>query len=363
MITISLCMIVKNESKVLGRCLDSIAGAVDEIIIVDTGSGDDTKNIAAAYTDKVYDFPWQDNFSAARNFSFSKGTMDYCMWLDADDVVPPDSSKKLLRLKKTLAPDTDMVMMPYAAAFHSDGSPSFIYYRERLVRNHAGFQWAGHVHECIAPSGKVVYEDMVIEHRKPAGSVSAGRNLAIYERMLSDGLELNTRDRFYYARELFYNQRPEAARENFIKVIYDDNAWSENRIDACRLLAMCDDRLGLDDEALEALFKSFAFDIPRAEILYDIGMHFQKKKDYHRAVYWYELALGCRENASSGGFVEKDYYGYYPSVQLCVCHYALGDVATAYAYHKKSGQWHTDTPEYTQNEAFFKKYYKDKQSR
>ena len=193
-----------------------------------------------------------------------------------------------------------------------------------------------------------------IEHKKPSGSASAGRNLAIYERMLSDGLQFNARDRFYYARELFYNDRPADARENFIKVIYDDSAWSENRIDACRLLAMCDDCLGMADEALEALFKSFAFDIPRAEILYDIGMHFQKMKDYLRAIYWYELALGCQENASSGGFVEKDYYGYYPSVQLCVCHYALGHKDMAYEYHKKSGQWHTDTPEYQHNEAFFK---------
>lgn len=350
-------MIVKNESAVLGRCLDSIADAVNEIIIVDTGSEDDTKKIAAAYTDKIYDFTWQDNFSAARNFSFSKGTMDYCLWLDADDVVPPDSRQKLLRLKETLDADTDVVMLPYAAAFHSDGTPSFIYYRERLVRNHAGYQWSGHVHECIAPSGKIIYEDIVIEHRKPAGGGSGGRNLAIYERMQDDGIELNARDRFYYARELFYNNRPEAARDNFIKVIYDDSAWYENRIDACRLLSKCDDCLDMADEALEALFKSFAFDIPRAEILYDIGMHFQKKKDYPRAVYWYELALGCRENARSGGFVEKDYYGYFPSVQLCVCHYALGHVDTAYEYHKKSGQWHTDTPEFVQNEAFFKQYY------
>ena len=58
MITISLCMIVKNEEKILARCLDSIADLVDEIIIVDTGSTDDTKKIAAGYTDRLYDFTW-----------------------------------------------------------------------------------------------------------------------------------------------------------------------------------------------------------------------------------------------------------------------------------------------------------------
>ena len=74
MITISLCMIVKNEEKVLARCLDSLEGLMDEIIIVDTGSTDRTKEIAAGYTDKIYDFEWVDDFSAARNFSFSKAT-------------------------------------------------------------------------------------------------------------------------------------------------------------------------------------------------------------------------------------------------------------------------------------------------
>lgn len=62
MIEISLCMIVKNEEKILARCLDSVADLVDEIVIVDTGSTDATKKIAANYTDKIYDFTWVDDF-------------------------------------------------------------------------------------------------------------------------------------------------------------------------------------------------------------------------------------------------------------------------------------------------------------
>lgn len=72
MITVSLCMIVKNEEDILARCLDSLKGLMDEIIIVDTGSTDRTKEIAANYTDKIYDFSWCDDFAAARNFSFPK---------------------------------------------------------------------------------------------------------------------------------------------------------------------------------------------------------------------------------------------------------------------------------------------------
>lgn len=79
MITVSLCMIVKNEEDVLARCLESAKPVADEIIIVDTGSTDRTREIAREFTDNVCEFPWIDDFAAARNFSFSKATMEYCM--------------------------------------------------------------------------------------------------------------------------------------------------------------------------------------------------------------------------------------------------------------------------------------------
>ena len=85
--TISCVMIVKNEEKILARCLDSIRDLMDEIIIVDTGSSDKTKEIAAKYTDKIYDFAWTGDFSDARNFAFSKATMDYIYSADADEVL------------------------------------------------------------------------------------------------------------------------------------------------------------------------------------------------------------------------------------------------------------------------------------
>lgn len=99
MASVSLCMIVRDEEDVLRRCLASAAEAVDEIIIVDTGSADRTKEIAAEFTDKIYDFVWRDDFAAARNFAFSKGSGDYLMWLDADDVLPAPDAEKLLAFK------------------------------------------------------------------------------------------------------------------------------------------------------------------------------------------------------------------------------------------------------------------------
>ena len=99
MITVSLCMIVKNEEDILARCLDSLKGLMDEIIIVDTGSTDRTKEIAANYTDKIYDFSWCDDFAAARNFSFSKATKEYIYAPDADEVLDEINRRRFMMLK------------------------------------------------------------------------------------------------------------------------------------------------------------------------------------------------------------------------------------------------------------------------
>ena len=81
------------------------------------------------YTDKVYDFPWIDDFSAARNYAFSKGTMQYLMWLDADDLILERDKNMLLSLKETLPEDTDVVMMRYNTALDEQGKPLFSFYQ------------------------------------------------------------------------------------------------------------------------------------------------------------------------------------------------------------------------------------------
>ena len=83
MSTLSLCMIVKDEETVLPRCLESVQGLFDEIVVIDTGSTDQTREIARSFGAEVFDFQWRDDFSVARNFSFSKATGDYLFWMDA----------------------------------------------------------------------------------------------------------------------------------------------------------------------------------------------------------------------------------------------------------------------------------------
>ena len=150
MITISLCMIVKNEEKVLARCLDSIADLMDEIIIVDTGSSDNTKEIAKKYTDKIYDFAWIDDFSAARNYSFSKATKEYIYVADADEVIDADNHRKLAELKEVLIPEIEIVQMRYCNQLTNGTAYNFDEeYRPKLYKRQREFTWIEPVHEMF----------------------------------------------------------------------------------------------------------------------------------------------------------------------------------------------------------------------
>jgi hypothetical protein len=255
MITVSLCMIVKDEEEVLDRCLSGMKDLVDEMIIVDTGSKDRTKEIAGRYTDKVFTFEWTDDFSAARNFSFSKASMEYCMWMDADDVLLEKDRMAFLTMKRDLSLDTDIVMMRYHTAFDEKGNAVFWYYRERLIRNGRGFLWQGAVHEVITPGGNIVYSEAAVSHKK-IGAGDPDRNLNIYKKMLAQGKVLNARELYYYARELYYHGAYGEAAEAFGSFLRQPDAWLENKIEACQVMAQCYEKEGNRAASLQALLRS-----------------------------------------------------------------------------------------------------------
>ncbi len=93
--TLSVCMIAKNEEENLPRCLKNLQPIANEIILVDTGSTDRTKEIAHAFGAQVFDFPWNDDFSAARNFSLSKANGQWILVHDADEIISPKDYEKL----------------------------------------------------------------------------------------------------------------------------------------------------------------------------------------------------------------------------------------------------------------------------
>lgn len=351
--TLSVCLIVKNEEEVLARCLTCAEDIADELIVVDTGSNDATREIACGFTPLVYDFPWCDDFAAARNFSFSKATMDYILWLDADDVIDRANRAKLKSLKETLSPDTDMVFLRYDMGFDAHGKPALSFYRERIVRRRAGFSWVGAVHEVMIPSGNLRYEDISIEHRK-LRAAEPGRNLRIYQKLLAAGRALDARHQYYYARELLDTGEYGQAAAHFRECLAMNGA-KEDKIGACLALSRCLDHLDDPLGALDALLFSFRYGAPRAEALCGIGARCMQEGRYQDAIYWYAQALSKKTDLKDGGFCLADYHDFLPHIQLCVCYDRLGDRQSAIFHNEKAGALKPDDPAYLHNKAYFER--------
>jgi glycosyltransferase involved in cell wall biosynthesis len=330
-------MIVKNEEKHLERCLKSCEGIFEEIIIVDTGSTDKTKEIARKFTDKVYDFEWIEDFAAARNFAFSKAKSDYMMWLDADDVIPENTKKGIIILKSEVKDDVDVIRLPYNTGYDGAGNVTYSFYRERIMKNCEAAKFKGFIHEVVDPFGKAVNFNLPIDHRK-LHSGEGGRNLRIYEKHLADGEEFSPRDVFYYARELYYHNRNSDAVRAFTKFLSEGKGWVENNIEACKIRAECYERLRERQNAYLSLYASFFYALPRAEVCCEIGRLLFDDARYAEAIFWYKIAYEQEPNFESGAFVLRDCYDYIPALQICVCYSRLGDEKTAEMWNEKAAE-------------------------
>jgi len=143
--TLSVCLIVKNEEENLKRLLPTLSGVIDEIVIVDTGSTDGTKDVAKFYTNKLYDFEWINDFSAARNESLKYATKDYIMWLDADDMI---ERQDVIKLKMHLVnhPNTGV----YLRLLDKQPRANLDSLQLRVIPNHKGVQFQYKVHEQLS---------------------------------------------------------------------------------------------------------------------------------------------------------------------------------------------------------------------
>lgn len=345
-------MIVKNEEEVLARCLSGTKDIFDEIIIVDTGSADHTREIAERFADTVAEFCWRDDFSAARNYSFSLAHTDYIMWMDADDVIAPEDRAALIRLKSELDGETDIYMLPYRAAPDEDGISPLVYYRERIIRRKSGLSWTGAVHETIPLAGKIAYRDAAVTHKKPPERSTAFRNLFLYAKQFAHGTMPDERKKFYFARELKDNGLYDTAASVYEAFLCGDG-WTENKICACRDLADCYKRLHKRQKRLSALFRSFEYAPPRAEICCDIGECCFEEGDLNGAVFWYKLALNEKPDARSGAFVMPDYSGFIPCLWLCVCFDRLGKRDKAEYYNEQAGKIRPHDKSYLYNKHYF----------
>ncbi len=348
---ISVCLIVKDEQEVLERCLGCVKQFANEIIIIDTGSKDNTKQIAKKFTDKVYDFKWVDDFSKARNFSFSFAKCEYVMWLDADDFISQDNIKKILQLKKGVS-TADVYMLKYDIAFDEKGNSTFSYYRERILKNNGKFFWQGFVHEAIVPSGKIEYLDISIWHRRKQ-KTNPKRNVEIYEKHQRNGAVFGAREWFYFGRELFYVKRYSKAEKCFRKFLNQPHKFLPNEIEASIFIAKIYYIKGQFQRAKNFLFSSMKRLDLGAEGCCLLGDIFIKENNFPLSIFWYRNATLCIPDTKSGAFVDLSYSTFVPFVQLTYLYYCLGDFKQAQKYHQKAKEVCPNNTSVLHNEKVF----------
>ena len=293
MVTISICMIVKNEEAVLARCLDSLQGIAEEIIIVDTGSTDRTKEIAAAYTDKIYDFVWVNDFSAARNYAFSKATGDYIYSADADEVLEENDRKKFLQLKQVLLPEIEIVEMIYVNP--EDCNMVYNYAREprpKLFKRLREFRWIDPIHETVALQPLVYSSDIEIQHRPE--KLHSGRDFSAMLRELNKNGRLSDRLYSMYAKELFISGTKEdfaSACQWFELRMLQPDVAAEAKAEAVCVLAKHYSLQGEQENFLSLVLTEClnASSLP-AELFFLLGEYYERKEQWTEAVQWYKKA-------------------------------------------------------------------------
>ena len=331
MATISVCMIVKNEEKVLARCLDSLKDLWDELIIVDTGSTDKTKEIASRYTKNIYDFTWTGNFSDARNYSFSKASCDYIYSADADEELDEENRQKFRILKEALVPEIEIVQMYYGNQLAQNSIYNFDKeYRPKLYKRLREFIWQDPIHEAVRLSPVVYDSDIVIWH-KPEGE-HRERDLKTFETMLENGEPLSERIRDIYLRELYFTrekQHLEKASEYLQELLAEAQPDSDIFLRAVTLLLLLAIMKKEEKELLKIALKA-AMSMGCSEICLELGSYFFEKEDYEEAALWfYHGAFETEPVLSAKAGKEK------PLELLIQCYEKMGLEEIAQKYREK----------------------------
>lgn len=322
--SIALTMIVRDCATDLDNCLKSCHDLFDQIIIIDTGSIDNTKNIASKYTNEVIDFKWIDDFSTARNYALQFVKTDFWCWIDSDDILSPDQRNVFSSLKASLE-NVDVVLSSYLY------SPGVLVPRERIIRTSLGLQWKGVCHESVAipPNLRILRSNFGPTHCRQHSN--GDRNLKILEKVT----EKDPRTLIYLANEYADNNIIDKAI-----IIYKEYLKNPDISHINALLSLANCYLKIEDqescfniciEGIKASHGCFAeFYILISEIYFS-------KQQYQEALHWATLASKT-ELPNSDITILTDCYstGTKPWLIMSLCLNYLGKIKEAYECALKS---------------------------
>lgn len=322
--TIALCLISKDEAHNLPVLAESIKDCFDEVHLTDTGSTDNTVEIAKSYGWKIHNFKWVDDFSAARNYSFSHAKTDFVMWLDCDDSLGDRAA--FIRWRNDAMAFADFWVAAYHYASDPTGKPVCSFVRERAFRVNRGFQWRYFVHEGVVPvssTGLPVAHDYTnqwsVIHRRTVAdlAVDRSRNLRLLELNSS---RLDGRMKYYYGKELFENGKPMDGFYWLKESLKEPNMEPHDKMMAFQYAAMCAAHCQQFQNSIDICHEGLKLAPARAEFMVLIGDGLIKLGKMLEAAPWYEAARMCP--ITTGGnnvradFLTEAHYTTYPSNML-----------------------------------------------
>jgi len=337
MVTVSLCMIVKNEEDKLKTCLDCLKDLVDEMIIVDTGSTDKTVEIAKSFGAKVFEYEWTGNFSDARNFSFQQATCDFIYAADADEIIDEENQKRFKQLKIDIDElDIDVVQMYYCNQLSHN--TVYNYDRElrpKLFRRVRSFVWEDPIHETVKLDPTVCNSDVEIIHNPT--EEHGERDLTAFRCSITRGEYISKRLHNLYARELYLVGSDEdfmLAKKFFEESIVDTGRTLDEIKEASCVLA----HIAVIERNTEALLKYSLKDlttIPSSEMCYELGNYYRNIGDLDEAIVWYYNAV-----YESSPILNIHIGGDVTLMKLSECYRELGNLEQAEDYEKEARNWH-----------------------
>ena len=328
---------MKDEAHNIPQLLKSVEGCFDEIILTDTGSTDNSIEVAKSLGARVEHFAWCDDFSAARNASFSHAKTDFVMWLDLDDVlVNPEAFKQF---RDTAMSFGDYWLANYHYSSDASGKPTCTFARERVFRVSKACKWQYFVHEGVMPTQGVSMQFSpvwAVKHMRTDQDVAKdkSRNLAMFERHLD---VLDPRMTYYYGKELFENQKPVEAIVQFGKAVSDkETLQMHDRILAMQYLCYAYMQTNQLEQAVGIASAALIVAPNRAEFYTIISDCYIKQNRLIDAIPSLNAAKACQMNSTNGIFGQaspvfhsSEAYTTIPRVHLAKIYAQMGDMDRA----------------------------------
>lgn len=294
--SISLCMIVKNEEEFLNNCLKSICDFVDEIIIVDTGSEDNTVAIAQKYTDRVYHHPWENSFSKARNQVLKYASCDWVFQIDADEELVEGGGEKLHEAVRS-AGEADIIYIMILSSY-SKGTKTTSHNVERLFKNNGIIHYEGAVHNRIIGGTRPLFSSIQLIHHgydvdNEKFEAKFKRTTELLKQEISNGPQNPLNHHYLGVSYLSMKMDSEAAKESELAISLADSQGNHNPIYlwAHFNASMANYRLGNLKKAEELALKSYRISDNHLDSFYMLTVIKAEKNDWRNVVFFGERYL------------------------------------------------------------------------